>query len=526
MTVAANRAPQRSTQAAPQSAAPQSFWSWMSYVADNWSTAQMGQMPAEITRQPALANILWTLQKLKAGSARGDKAGIASNVKDMLMRIDEGVNSGALNRSDAQSLRNIATSFSAPGGGAASARGELGQLPAAELKTFEQSYYALGDQDVQRYVQQFRDSPEAQALKPEVRAEVEQALSSAAEVARKNPFGVEGTRQQLADLDGHLAKLRGFAARGLIRSKDLAPFQAFAGRYRDIIQKGEQNAKVNGPLIAARKEAEQKALYARGGAVLDKLQAIQDFKDSKNGWYSSGGYLGSAADTALRSLQPLKSALAMPDDDPAKEQAVQIALSGAEERLKSFPKEADPARLLHDEREANLSALSRAGDIAALVPGPFGKALSFALKEAETGIRYASGEMSTAELATKSAFNLIGAAVPQSTIAGSGSFFAQALRTAAYTAAKNLGPDIARIEADGRLSPEQKAEAIKRAFDGAMADAYRTAVQSTLGKFTGLLGAEEEKELADLAVKAAQKLGIDTVVLPEINKIKSLPPRG
>jgi hypothetical protein len=160
-----------------------------------------------------------------------------------------------------------------------------------------------------------------------------------------------------------------------------------------------------------------------------------------------------------------------------------------------------------------------------LIPGPFGKALSFALKETEAGIRIASGEMSGSELAAKTAFNLIGAAVPASAIGGSGSFFSQALRNAAYTAAKNLGPDLARIWADDRLTPQQKADASKHAFEGAMVDAYRTAIQGTLGKFTGVLDAEEEKELADLAWKAAQKLGIDTFVQPEINSLKALPKR-
>jgi hypothetical protein len=59
-----------------------------------------------------------------------------------------------------------------------------------------------------------------------------------------------------------------------------------------------------------------------------------------------------------------------------------------------------------------------------------------------------------------------------------------------------------------------------------MVDAYRTAIQETLGKLTGAISAEEQKELADLAWKAAQKIGIDSFVQPEIKSLKALPPRG
>ena len=520
MTVAATA--QRPPPATAQSAAPQAFWSWLNYVNDSWSTAQMGQMPA--MAEP-LRNVLWTVQKLKAASAKGDKAAVGSNVKDMLMRIDEGVKTGALSRTDAQTLRRIANSFGSPSGGALSAKGELGAIPAAAANDAQRSYYALGDADVQKYVQAFRNSPEGQALKPEVRAEVEKTLTAAFDVARKNPFGTEGTRKALAELDGHLAKLRGFAAQGSVRSKDLAPLQALASRYRGLVDKTEQQAKINAPLFAAREAAEKKQLYARAGSVLDTIQAIKDFRDSKNGWYSSGGYLGAAADTAIRSLEPLKSALALPDDDPAKKQAVEVALARAEERLKSFPRGSNPAQLLHDAREENLNALSRAGDIAGLIPGPFGKALSFALKETESGIRIASGEMSGAEFAAKTAGNLVSAAIPAEKIKGAGGFFSQALRNAGVNAAKSISADFARIWADDRLTPQQKADAYRHAFDGAMVDAYRTAVQETLGKLTGVLSAEEEKELADLAWKAAQKIGIDTFVQPEIKKLKDLRPR-
>ncbi|HYV47374.1 MAG TPA: hypothetical protein VFA20_21090 [Myxococcaceae bacterium] len=521
MTVATATA-QRTAQAATQSAAPQVFWSWLEYVNDHWSTAQMGQMPAMAA---PLQNILWTMQKLKAASAKGDKAGLQSNVKDMLMRIDEGVKTGALSASDAQSLRRIANSFGSAGGGALSAKGQLGAVPAAAAKDAQRSFYALGDKDVQKYVEAFRNSPEGQALKPEVRAEVEQALTAAFDVPRKYPFGTEGTKKALAELDGHLAKLRGFAAKGYIRGKDLAPLQGLASRYRGIVNKAEEQARINAPIAAAREQAEKKALYTRAGAVLDTIQGIKDFRDSKNGWYSSGGYLGSAADTAIRSLEPLKSALAMPDDDPAKKQAVEAALATAQERLKAFPRGVDPAKLLHDEREENLNALSRAGDIAGLIPGPFGKALSFALKETEAGIRIASGEMSGAEFAAKTAGNLVSAAIPAEKIKGAGSFFSQALRNAAVNATKSFAADAARIWADDRLTPQQKADAYRHAFDGAMVDAYRTAIQETLGKLTGVLSAEEEKELADLAWKAAQKIGIDSFVQPEIKKLKDLPPR-
>jgi len=148
------------------------------------------------------------------------------------------------------------------------------------------------------------------------------------------------------------------------------------------------------------------------------------------------------------------------------------------------------------------------------VPGPFGKALSFALKETESGIRLASGEMSGAELAAKTAGNLVSAAVPADEIKGAGGFFSQALRNAAVNATKSFAADAARIWVDDRLTPRQKADAYQRAFDGAMVDAYRTAVQETLGKLTGVISAEEEKELADLAWKAAQKIGIDSFVQP------------
>ena len=44
MTVTATA--QRPAPASAQSSAPQSFWSWLNYVADHWGSAQMGQMPA------------------------------------------------------------------------------------------------------------------------------------------------------------------------------------------------------------------------------------------------------------------------------------------------------------------------------------------------------------------------------------------------------------------------------------------------------------------------------------------------
>jgi hypothetical protein len=110
VTVAA--ATQRNAPVTSQTTAPQIFWSWLNDVNDNWSTARLGKMPAMAA---PLQHILWTLQKLKASSATGDKAGIGANVADMLARIDEGAKTGALSRTDAQTLRRIANSFGRPG---------------------------------------------------------------------------------------------------------------------------------------------------------------------------------------------------------------------------------------------------------------------------------------------------------------------------------------------------------------------------------------------------------------------------
>ncbi len=496
------------------------FWQSLQYVQENWSRADMQTVTGYFADKPALANILWTVQKLAAASNRGDAGAVESNIADMRRRISEGVRNGWLSASDAAALRRIAAAFRP--GGALNQKGAVPQL-ASLVDTVRRYHYDLSPADMSAQMRRLEKSPEYEALPKDVKSELSNALWDAYKVATRFPFSTNEAKEHLAQLKTRLRTLEGMAGKGHISRESLSALEAFVKEYEGTIKRQELNA----PAARASAQAERQKLYDDARGVQARLQAIDDYYRKVNGGLHSGGYLAGAVYSARRALPELTAALNLPDSDPTKPNQVRLAMERGLDALKSFPRGKDPVAHLAEEREYNLKMLGKVGDVAGAIPGPWGKILGFTFKGLEAGLRYADGEITGTDALNRAFVAGIDSALGSKITGGStSSVLANGIRTAAWEYAKSFEQDVVTILTNDKLTPEEKGKAIERAAKGAAMKAYLSAVAAQLGRTTDAISDEDKRELINLVKDFGTKMGWDAALVDTaVDKIKSVPSR-
>jgi hypothetical protein len=271
-------------------------------------------------------------------------------------------------------------------------------------------------------------------------------------------------------------------------------------RTADVFEADQSYRALEAQRAAATEHKKNEALFGPARAALGQLERLDQQMKKHNG-ITSNEYLGPAAEIALRSLEPLRAALARPDSDPGKYEAVWDAYYGrgggpdhgrlfgqpgeksgvgpesgsALARLRAFAPGSDPAAQVENARTGTIADLKKAGDWASRIPTPLGQALAFGLRTAAGGLEYAGNDINGSQFLAQTGLNLADTAMR-----GKGSFVMKQLKKQLQETARQHGPLAAAVLGDASLSPQQKAEKLKSMMPELLTPAFVDTVKNAL----------------------------------------------
>ncbi len=280
------------------------------------------------------------------------------------------------------------------------------------------------------------------------------------------------------------------------------------------------------------------SLYVRGRHVLDQLERLDAQLKSRNGFVNDP-YLGHAAAAALRSLGPMRDALATSDDDANKYFVVWAALYGsgggpptsddetfgplfgrparlggswpeqnsARGRLLAFPKHSDPASEVEKVRAGAIKSLELAARLVSSIPHPYTRGLGASIFTAASGLKYAAGEIDGTQLVVELGVRWLDAAIGVKMTSAASTMFRRLLTGALWGVAREEGPKIVAIFRDERLSVPEKADRIARLMPEIVKVACINAVGTMLAE-VAVMPPETRLKMIDSLIGLAKDAGI------------------
>ena len=329
---------------------------------------------------------------------------------------------------------------------------------------------------------------------------------------------------QMPEVKQYIATKQG-AKEGIDQARDSGSVNGgeLGGLYRALIDVSAMTSATPSPKQQAEK-------------MIEQLDAIAAWADSKGGWTSSGGYDATVVEKARKYGAELRRVLALDDSVahiPAKEVQLSQALQSAKsEVIGALPKGVDPVKALNDRREAAFATGERFADVISAIPGPIGKIGGFVAKEIGVGLRLVSGDMTGTEAAARTVANgvesLLGGKIPGVKVPGGG-LVSEAFTAAANKMVTSLVPDLVAIYQNAKTNgstPEQVQDAVKRAVAKALVESFKDAV------FAVATGAKDLKwddadvrKVHEALVTAADKWGVGQYVKKDIDDLLNLPKR-